>query len=53
MANKNITLTDHGNNEQINPATTAEQIQYTRNNTSNNVKQELQRIEAVIEQYEN
>ncbi len=48
MANKNIILTDE-NDEELDPATTAEQIQYI----SNNVKQELDRIEAVIEQYEN
>lgn len=51
MANKNIILTDE-NNEELDPATTAEQTQYTRNGVSNNVKQELDRIEAVIEQYE-
>ena len=48
MANKNIILTDE-NDEELDPATTAEQIQYE----NNNVKQELDRIEAVIEQYEN
>lgn len=52
MANKNIVLTDE-NDEELDPATTAEQIQYTRNNTSTNAKQELDRIEAVIAQYEN
>lgn len=52
MANKNIILTDE-NNEELDPATTAAQIQYTRNGVSNNAKQELDRIEAVIEQYEN
>lgn len=48
MANKNIVLIDE-NDEELDPATTAEQIQYI----NNNVKQELDRIEAVIEQYEN
>lgn len=47
MANKNIILTDE-NDEELEPATTAEQIQYG----DNNVKQELDKIESIIEQYE-
>lgn len=53
MANQNIILVDDyldlENAEELNPATSAEQIEYN----GVNVKQELKRIETIIEQYEN
>lgn len=48
MANKNVILTDK-EGEQLNPATTAAQIDY---NGEVNAEQQLKIIEGVIEQYE-
>lgn len=48
MANKNIVLTDE-NDVELDPATSAAQIQYG----DVNAEQELKRIETIIEQYEN
>lgn len=48
MANKIVILTDE-NDEELYPATTAEQIDYKG---SKNAKQQLKEIEGVIEQYE-
>lgn len=48
MANKNVILVDE-NDEELNPATTAAQIEY---NNIGNVEQELKYIEGVIERYE-
>lgn len=53
MANKNVILVDDylelENAEELNPATSAEQIDY---NGVVNVKQQLRAIEEVIERYE-
>lgn len=48
MANKNVILTDGEDNE-LNPATSAEQIEYS---SEMNVKQKLAALEDIIEQYE-
>lgn len=48
MANKNVILVDEEDNE-LNPATTAEQIEYVE---GTNAKQKLAEIEDKIERYE-
>lgn len=48
---KNVKLVDENENELL-PHTTAEQVAYSKDGVENNVKQELMRIEEIVERYE-
>lgn len=48
---KNVKLVDENENELL-PRTTAEQVAYSKNGVEINVKQELLRIEEIVERYE-